>query len=799
MQGESRIGFPGAASGLSLMAAQPATTTTQRQLTQLQLHQYQQQQSPYCFGPDESAYQRQQQIQLAFTTTGRQPTQPTQAPRPFQQQPSPYASNSHNSSPDDNNNTNSHNIHNGCHNQHSHQHAPANCCPAAMPHQQQPATVAAARSPAFSQHEQPAGPIVAQLQPQQQQPQPQASAGVGYHRPPSSQFLCTSSDHEYLHHQVTSQNLALKQHAAQGQEQLGKGAFLGPATNYQRQAAAAHYTLQHQHQHQHQRRDDQLQMAPAGGCQLADYAQPPVHQDQQPPMAQIIEDCQAESGQVAPPPPPAGQHHQLQLIGERARSLGTAGAAFGAQPRPRVNSISATRREPTPTTLCSPNQASVAGGLTRSFSFSATGAGAIQPLGRSTWPQPVPPPPSSASSSSMMLNGGELCCAPQADVANTGHDDHQMAGESAHYYDTYGGHQPMHLVAPGSMSSNCSSIGSPVPAPFPGEPAMSPQQMATVGQQQQQLRPISSNSSSCDAPPTYYSGQQQQLQTTHPNGGGGHQMLQRAHHQKSGAGNTTTTITTSSTTTSSCGSSIISTSDSLSMSINLEQYISKRNERERSRVRNVNDAFDHLKNSLPLDVEKMSKRMSKVEILRTAIGYIRNLEQVLGNKQQLNGHGDGFKSRHGERQVSPATAKRLFLSCNQFRRAEAHQQHVQQQHARNRHHSQHHHHHSHHQYSQHHQGQNRHRRQQTRSNGERGECQDAANRLARLDASPGKMTTIKRDDEDDDEYVGSKDDDYDEGHEMMTGAESDQDKADGNIEASGDGYSSCMDDRSEDY
>lgn len=78
----------------------------------------------------------------------------------------------------------------------------------------------------------------------------------------------------------------------------------------------------------------------------------------------------------------------------------------------------------------------------------------------------------------------------------------------------------------------------------------------------------------------------------------------------------------------------ISPSDALNLGINLEQYISKRNERERSRVRNVNDAFDNLKNSLPLDIEKMSKRMSKVEILRTAISYIKNLEDVLGYKQQ---------------------------------------------------------------------------------------------------------------------------------------------------------------------
>lgn len=80
----------------------------------------------------------------------------------------------------------------------------------------------------------------------------------------------------------------------------------------------------------------------------------------------------------------------------------------------------------------------------------------------------------------------------------------------------------------------------------------------------------------------------------------------------------------------------MTTSDALSFGINLEQYISKRNERERSRVRNVNDAFDHLKHALPLEADKLSKRVSKVEILRQAISYIRELEQVLGYRPQAS-------------------------------------------------------------------------------------------------------------------------------------------------------------------
>lgn len=62
---------------------------------------------------------------------------------------------------------------------------------------------------------------------------------------------------------------------------------------------------------------------------------------------------------------------------------------------------------------------------------------------------------------------------------------------------------------------------------------------------------------------------------------------------------------------------------------NIKLYISKRNERERSRVRNVNNAYDNLKLRLPVDPERLNKRMSKVEILRLAIEYIRNMRMIL--------------------------------------------------------------------------------------------------------------------------------------------------------------------------
>jgi len=57
-------------------------------------------------------------------------------------------------------------------------------------------------------------------------------------------------------------------------------------------------------------------------------------------------------------------------------------------------------------------------------------------------------------------------------------------------------------------------------------------------------------------------------------------------------------------------------------------FIRRRNERERSRVRNVNDAFEVLRQHVPNGTK--SKRMSKVETLRSAVEYIRQLKRMLG-------------------------------------------------------------------------------------------------------------------------------------------------------------------------
>ncbi|KFM60513.1 Achaete-scute-like protein, partial [Stegodyphus mimosarum] len=60
-------------------------------------------------------------------------------------------------------------------------------------------------------------------------------------------------------------------------------------------------------------------------------------------------------------------------------------------------------------------------------------------------------------------------------------------------------------------------------------------------------------------------------------------------------------------------------------------FIRRRNERERQRVRNVNDGFERLKSHLPISSKDKDKRLSKVEILRMAIRYIRNLQDMLRN------------------------------------------------------------------------------------------------------------------------------------------------------------------------
>ncbi|KAM4614865.1 achaete-scute homolog 4-like [Polymixia lowei] len=62
-------------------------------------------------------------------------------------------------------------------------------------------------------------------------------------------------------------------------------------------------------------------------------------------------------------------------------------------------------------------------------------------------------------------------------------------------------------------------------------------------------------------------------------------------------------------------------------------FIRKRNERERHRVRCVNEGYARLREHLPQEFE--DKRLSKVETLRAAIDYIKHLQGLL----ELNASG----------------------------------------------------------------------------------------------------------------------------------------------------------------
>lgn len=66
-------------------------------------------------------------------------------------------------------------------------------------------------------------------------------------------------------------------------------------------------------------------------------------------------------------------------------------------------------------------------------------------------------------------------------------------------------------------------------------------------------------------------------------------------------------------------------------------FIRKRNERERQRVKCVNEGYARLRHHLPK--EYLEKRLSKVETLRAAIKYIRYLQSVLCTESVVAGKG----------------------------------------------------------------------------------------------------------------------------------------------------------------
>ncbi|CAH1799578.1 unnamed protein product [Owenia fusiformis] len=63
------------------------------------------------------------------------------------------------------------------------------------------------------------------------------------------------------------------------------------------------------------------------------------------------------------------------------------------------------------------------------------------------------------------------------------------------------------------------------------------------------------------------------------------------------------------------------------------EFVAQRNERERSRVHSVNEAFMALRKHVPLKVKDPSKRVSKAKILQAAIDHIYNLLDSLVNTE----------------------------------------------------------------------------------------------------------------------------------------------------------------------
>ncbi|PNJ82982.1 LOW QUALITY PROTEIN: ASCL4 isoform 1 [Pongo abelii] len=76
-------------------------------------------------------------------------------------------------------------------------------------------------------------------------------------------------------------------------------------------------------------------------------------------------------------------------------------------------------------------------------------------------------------------------------------------------------------------------------------------------------------------------------------------------------------------------------------------FLRKRNERERQRVRCVNEGYARLRDHLPR--EQADKRLSKVETLRAAIGYIKHLQELLERQARgLEGAAGAVPQRRAE-------------------------------------------------------------------------------------------------------------------------------------------------------
>ncbi|KAL8599105.1 hypothetical protein ACOMHN_007821 [Nucella lapillus] len=71
-----------------------------------------------------------------------------------------------------------------------------------------------------------------------------------------------------------------------------------------------------------------------------------------------------------------------------------------------------------------------------------------------------------------------------------------------------------------------------------------------------------------------------------------------------------------------------------------QEFVHKRNTRERRRIHDVNHAFQLLRQHVP--VVSHDDKTSKISILRHASGYIKRLTSLLRGKQQQTGIGEGL-------------------------------------------------------------------------------------------------------------------------------------------------------------
>uniref|UniRef100_W5NN33 Achaete-scute family bHLH transcription factor 5 n=2 Tax=Lepisosteus oculatus TaxID=7918 RepID=W5NN33_LEPOC len=91
-------------------------------------------------------------------------------------------------------------------------------------------------------------------------------------------------------------------------------------------------------------------------------------------------------------------------------------------------------------------------------------------------------------------------------------------------------------------------------------------------------------------------------------------------------------------------------------------FIQKRNERERQRVKCVNEGYARLRDHLPGAVSE--KRLSKVETLRAAIRYIKYLQDLVSRGAQAGAEAEE-RSGKGPRNATPTPAEAgVKRDCN---------------------------------------------------------------------------------------------------------------------------------------